>query len=140
MLHVLRTAPQRNLWRPATSDLQSTSRFWYIIQSPRGITWPMGWATSSIILSKDTAPMNMVPPWRLTLRMSPKANFSHLPVTLAAQFLQCIADITSAPRDPLLSPALLIIIYSTCFLVLLVEMWFARYEVRQHVQEERDGP
>jgi hypothetical protein len=56
-------------------------------------------------------------------------------VKLAAQFLQCVADISSAPHDSLLSPALLIILYSICFLLLIVEMWFGRHEM--HQQEER---
>jgi hypothetical protein len=50
-------------------------------------------------------------------------------VKLAAQFLQCIADISTAPKDSLLSPGLLIVLYSLCFLLLIAEMGVERWEV-----------
>jgi hypothetical protein len=49
-------------------------------------------------------------------------------VKLSAQFLQCVADISSAPQDSLLTPALLIVIYAICFLLLLAELWIEKRE------------
>jgi hypothetical protein len=62
-------------------------------------------------------------------------------VKLSAQFLQCVADISSAPRDSLLTPALLIILYSICFLLLLAELWIEKREkVRATENQVLDRP
>jgi hypothetical protein len=81
----------------------------------------------------------MISPWKIALRIFPRdiLFLIFLPVKLAGQFLQCIADISGAPRDSLLSPAVLIILYSICFVLLIVELWFGRHEIYQGAQEDR---
>jgi hypothetical protein len=62
-------------------------------------------------------------------------------VKLSAQFLQCIADISSPPRDPLICTTLLITLYSVCFLLLFVEIWIESREVgHERENPEPDGP
>jgi hypothetical protein len=63
---------------------------------------------------------------------------------VSAQFLQCTADISSAPRLDLLLP-LLIILYSTVFLMLVVELWIESREgepvreIRNPIVPEKGG-
>ena len=50
---------------------------------------------------------------------------------LAAQFLQLTADISTSPRDPLLSPALLVSLYTVSSLLLTIAILWESNQARR---------
>jgi hypothetical protein len=77
--------------------------------------------------------------FKLVLRINPHFVPADRKVKLSAQFLQCVADISSAPRDSLLTPALLIILYSICFLLLIAELSIEKWEEGREGRRAREN-
>ena len=58
----------------------------------------------------------------------------------SGKLIQLVADIASSPRDPLLCPSVLVILYSIVFLLGMFEMGLARSTLQKERETPRDRP